>query len=423
MLDAFRKGPNKPAQQQAIDLQALIATSKEERAALSTMLTQIQLQTAKLATAGKNLQDVEELVGRANARLDQVAERLDSAESRSRDLAAIEARITALTEGVTRAEGDAGRLLAPDGELQQHRRAIDALASQAAEARATLDALKEEHAAVERIRTDVHAAAQEADEIGKRTGSLHSEIEQLRSVSSSLSAELVKMQDASAQTRTQAAESAAAVQDVERRLGSLTQLQETSRLADERLTALNALAEHVSQKIKTLENQKHTVERAVVESNRLNEMIWNMELQIKKLDEAARQATTTEELVERVEKMAREVNSQLESGVRARDEFAAEIHRLDQSRGATADLVRAQAERLALARALTWSTPVFVADLVLEQLAADDSTAVRAAALAAVAKHFHENSSVYVRIVSQCLDDTDVNVQKLARALFKRARG
>jgi len=78
---------------------------------------------------------------------------------------------------------------------------------------------------------------------------------------------------------------------------------------------------------------------------------------------------------------------------------------------------------LALARALTWSTPVFVADLVLEQLAADDSTAVRAAALAAVAKHFHEDSSAYVRIVSKCLEDTDVNVQRLARALFKRARG
>jgi HEAT repeat protein len=80
-------------------------------------------------------------------------------------------------------------------------------------------------------------------------------------------------------------------------------------------------------------------------------------------------------------------------------------------------------ERLALARALTWSTPVFVADLVLEQLAADDSTAVRAASLAAVAKHFHEDSSAYVRIVSKCLEDPDPNVQKLARALFKRARG
>jgi HEAT repeat protein len=80
-------------------------------------------------------------------------------------------------------------------------------------------------------------------------------------------------------------------------------------------------------------------------------------------------------------------------------------------------------ERLALARALTWSTPVFVADLVLEQLTADESTAVRAAALAAVAKHFHEDSSAYARIVGRCLDDADPNVQRLARALFKRARG
>jgi HEAT repeat protein len=80
-------------------------------------------------------------------------------------------------------------------------------------------------------------------------------------------------------------------------------------------------------------------------------------------------------------------------------------------------------ERLALARALTWSTPVFVADLVLEQLAADESTPVRAAALAAVAKHFHEDSSVYAGIVGQCIDDPDPNVQRLARALFQRARG
>ena len=80
-------------------------------------------------------------------------------------------------------------------------------------------------------------------------------------------------------------------------------------------------------------------------------------------------------------------------------------------------------ERLALARALTWSTPVFVADLVLEQLAQDPTAVVRAAALAAVAKHFHENSAAYARIVMQCTSDPDPNVQKLARALIKRARG
>ncbi len=80
-------------------------------------------------------------------------------------------------------------------------------------------------------------------------------------------------------------------------------------------------------------------------------------------------------------------------------------------------------ERLALARALTWSTPVFVADLVLEQLAGDESAAVRGAALAAVARHFHENSSAYAHVVSRCLDDPDVNVKRLANALMQRARG
>ena len=43
MLEAFKKGQSKPAQQQAVDLEKVIATSREERAALSTMLTQIQL--------------------------------------------------------------------------------------------------------------------------------------------------------------------------------------------------------------------------------------------------------------------------------------------------------------------------------------------------------------------------------------------
>jgi HEAT repeat protein len=79
-------------------------------------------------------------------------------------------------------------------------------------------------------------------------------------------------------------------------------------------------------------------------------------------------------------------------------------------------------ERLALARALTWATPVFVADLVLQQLAQDESATVRAAALAAVARHFHENSAVYTDIVSQCENDADASVRRMAQALLKRAR-
>ena len=119
--------------------------------------------------------------------------------------------------------------------------------------------------------------------------------------------------------------------------GSLAQLEETGRPAEERLTALNALAEHTGQKIKTLENQKHTVERAVMESNRLNEMIWSMEVQTKKLEDAARQTTTPRSWLSASRRSRAMSVRSSNPASRAREEFVSEIQRLEQSRSSTAD--------------------------------------------------------------------------------------
>ena len=78
MLEAFKKS-GKNGRNQAEELEALIATCREERAAVSTMLTQMQLQSTKLATAGKSLQEVDEKAGHAHALLDEVMERLAKA--------------------------------------------------------------------------------------------------------------------------------------------------------------------------------------------------------------------------------------------------------------------------------------------------------------------------------------------------------
>src|SRR5215216_1100270 len=102
MLDAFKK--TGATRQQSDELQALIAASKEERAALSTMLTQLQIQSAKLASASKSLHEVEENAGKAHARLDEVNERLAQAGKRTTELEAIDARITSLADAVAGAE-------------------------------------------------------------------------------------------------------------------------------------------------------------------------------------------------------------------------------------------------------------------------------------------------------------------------------
>ena len=108
-------------------------------------------------------------------------------------------------------------------------------------------------------------------------------------------------------------------------MGPLAQLHELSKSTEERLTSLNALAEHVTHKAKALESQKHTIDHAVVEANRLNELVWSMDSQIAKLNEGNKQIAHTEENLARMEKLAAETTSQLESATqgegraRARD--------------------------------------------------------------------------------------------------------
>ena len=165
-----------------------------------------------------------------------------------------------------------------------------------------------------------------------------------------LGQDYAKLKDASREAREQANTTVETVKDIEKRLGPLAKLQEMTKSTEERMATLNALAEHVLQKVKVLENQKHTVEHAVVESNRLNEMIWNMDVQIAKLNEGSRQAARTEEMIERIEKLSRDVTGQLDGATKAKEAFANEVARLDKDRTSLTEFVRNYVERLAVER-------------------------------------------------------------------------
>ena len=58
MLDAFKNmtgGKSKVAQKNGDDLEMLIATAKEERSAISAMLTALTARSAKLTPLGKTI--------------------------------------------------------------------------------------------------------------------------------------------------------------------------------------------------------------------------------------------------------------------------------------------------------------------------------------------------------------------------------
>ena len=120
MLDAFKNmtgGTGKQAQKQTEELELLIASAKEERGALSAMLTALTARTAKLTPMTKSLEQVTDTAASITTRLDDIAARLATLDDRTKELAEVDKRIQALKEAARQAEQTTQRAAGPDGEL------------------------------------------------------------------------------------------------------------------------------------------------------------------------------------------------------------------------------------------------------------------------------------------------------------------
>jgi hypothetical protein len=82
---------------------------------------------------------------------------------------------------------------------------------------------------------------------------------------------------------------------------------------------------------------------------------------------------------------------------------------------------RAATERATLARALGTSTPDWMTDLALAELATDKRARVRRAAMDAARNKLGSAPSAYVQLAAERLTDPDRNVRKSARQLLRQA--
>ncbi len=179
-----------------------------------------------------------------------------------------------------------------------------------------------------------------------QSSTLKGELDQIRSLATTLTHDYARIRDTSREAREDTTAAMASVKDVEAKLGPLARLHELSQSTDEHLTSLNALAEHVSHKAKALESQQQSVEHAVVQANRVNEMVWAMDVQIGKLNEGMKQVARADDTLARTEKLAVETHSQLESATKLRLETEREVSKLKKEAGTLLDAVSVQVDTL-----------------------------------------------------------------------------
>ena len=204
MLDALKSlGGNKgkAVDKQSAELELLVAAAREERNALSAMLSALTTRSATLMPLSKSLEQVAEKATSVTARLDDLATRVASLDARTKGLEEIDARIQALKESAEQTAQTTQKAIGPDGELQKHREAVQQLSAQALQTQASLETLKKERALFEELRGQLHVAHAEVKQSASDVGGLKTEIDQVHAMATTLAQDYAKIRDTSREAR------------------------------------------------------------------------------------------------------------------------------------------------------------------------------------------------------------------------------
>ena len=343
-------GENAAAKAASAELIKLIRVAREQKTMLEAALNQVETKSSSLSQTAKSLERVEKRAVTAGGRLDDLEGQAAALTSQTRSLDEAASKIDAVIKRGEAAEQLVIRLTAPDGQLETHRQALQRLDAQAAETRASIDALSQERAVVEDVRRSLRDAQGGAAQSAEQLARLQAELQVLRGQAPELAEEYGRLKAMAREEREYADRVMGAVREIEKKIGALTSLDELSKTTEERLASLTSLAEHVSLKVKALEGQRDVVERALLETNRLNEMVWAMDAQVTKLSDSGKHITRTEELLERLETLSTDTTAHLETGTKAKDELAREIAKTQRDAKEFSDFARTYLDRVGLAR-------------------------------------------------------------------------
>src|SRR5262245_7698664 len=350
-MDLFRKLMNASDEQQSAiagDLNAQIARAQHERQALEALVTSAQAHLAQLPQVTASLEETERRATGISEQIENLAARIDGLENIQRQTKAAEARILALESVAQTAEARFQQALARQTQVEEHQAAIEQLVSLGRSTAAQLDGLKQESIALKQLEERFPRLRKEFQPLVDQQVALKNDIEQLRTGIQGLAQDAETGREAALKARGHATKATEVVADLQRKLEPLSQISVLGHETEAKLRTLSALAEHVGAKVKALESQQSVVEHALVESRRVHEMVWDMDVQIKKLDEGTKRAARVEETLATLERMQAEISTRLEEATRAREAFIQETTRRERDAQSLIDTVQRHLDQLAV---------------------------------------------------------------------------
>ncbi len=341
----FRKkttnGSDTPTAVVALGLDAQIARAEEAKRALEALVKTAQTHIADLPETNASLSKTDRRANDVAQRLDSLVARVEGLEKTFQQTQSAEARVLALENSVEHAEERFRK-------IDRQQSSVEKLVALAQTATTQLDGLKQETTVLRQLEERLPRFRKECQPLFDQHAALKNDLDSLRTGITTLAQEAESGRETALKARAHATKVTEQVAELERKLEPLSEITTLGKDTDAHLRTLNALAEHVAAKVKALETQQSVVEHALLESRRVHEMVWEMEVQLKKLDEGRKRVAHVEEMLADLERMQAEANKSLEETSRARETFGREAAQHERGARMLMDAVQGHIDQLSV---------------------------------------------------------------------------
>jgi chromosome segregation ATPase len=334
----------------AENLDRLLTHVQDERRTLQALLASFEGHAADMPRVSASLDEAGRRADVLANQIERLASRMEDFDSLRQQVEALQTRVISMEGGVQTAEGRVQEALASEARVQEHRESVEQLVSLGRDTLGQIEALKRESAALAQLDERLPHLRAEIQPLFDHHAALKNDLDGLRAGIATLAQDADTGREASLKARTHATKATELVTDLQRKLEPLSQIHALSQDTDTQLRKLNALTEHVSAKVKALEGQQSVVEHALLESRRVQQMVWEMEAQLKKLTEGSRHATRVEETLAKLERVHAETTAQFDESVRHRETFSREVARQEQEATGLIEVVQRHLDQLAVSR-------------------------------------------------------------------------
>lgn len=405
MLSGFRSNKPEHVAELMVALEKLVDRAAEERQATERLMTQLEPRRDELARLNQSIHTVQgQLSGftkdsaELNQTLDRLREKVQATDQ-------IERRVDVLQSRADKLDALNERMGALEVDLRRYQTLLQQLRGEEAQVRTNIESLKGAHGGLNEVREELlrtHSEMSEwlvqmkivktnlgdqmsalrtdlsgqmltvktelddqmrtvkvelgeemrfaRSEVSEQMRTVKTELAEMRSSSGQLSLDFARLYEQSRDARQNMDTAADLVKQVEQKLTVIGTAQEVGRAVEERLGVLGTLAESVARKTELVEQQRHTVEHALAESNRVAEMVRQIELEASRLSEGIKGVKGAEARIEQLDRLERDLVAQLQTAAKAKEGLGHDLAKLDADRAGIDGTLRLFEERQTVLR-------------------------------------------------------------------------